>query len=116
MNKWIQSARHALEGIVAFVRTERNGSIQFSLFILVCVLGFWFNIDKYEWVAILICSALVFCLEMVNTAVEKLLDHLHPERNEKVQFIKDVLAGSVLISSLAAAVVGVMIFREYLGF
>ncbi len=55
-------------------------------------------------------AALVLALELVNSAVESLLDRLHPERNELIGIAKDCLAGAVLVASMAA----VLVFALYL--
>jgi undecaprenol kinase len=59
------------------------------------------------WAALLVLSiALVLALEAVNSALEYLIDHLHPELAEEIGCAKDAAAGAVLIASIAAAGVG----------
>lgn len=59
------------------------------------------------WIAALaIAAALVLALEMVNAALEYLMDHLHPDHHAAIGAAKDAAAGAVLIASIAALAVG----------
>jgi diacylglycerol kinase len=57
--------------------------------------------------------ALVFATEITNTAIEKLLDVVHPESHYQIAYVKDALAGAVLIVSAIAIIVGLLIFYPY---
>lgn len=61
-----------------------------------------------EWCALvaLACGA-VLTTELINTAVEHLADHLHPERHPSIRVVKDCAAAAVLISSATAVIVGI---------
>ncbi len=56
---------------------------------------------------------MVFALEIINTALEKMLDLLHPDNHEVVGEVKDAMAGAVLIASFIAVVVAVLIFYPH---
>lgn len=90
--------------------SERNFKIQLILFSVVIALAVYFDISKSEWVAIVISSATVLGLEMLNSSIEKLCNLITSEENETVKWIKDVSAGAVLIVSTGALVVGCLIF------
>lgn len=76
--------------------------------------GFYLNITRMEWLVLVLTISLVIAAEMLNTAIEKTLDLLHPQQSPKVKFIKDVAAGAVLILALASVVVGILIFWGYI--
>jgi diacylglycerol kinase len=76
--------------------------------------GFYFGITSWEWCVILITIGLVIALEMVNTAIERLVDLVTRERKPQAGKIKDIAAGAVLVVSVIAVVVGVIVFRKYL--
>jgi diacylglycerol kinase len=52
--------------------------------------------------------ALVLSLELVNSAIEYLIDHLHPEVAPEIKPAKDIFAGAVLVACLGALCVGVL--------
>ena len=111
----LKSFRHAIDGILWAFRNERNLKIHGVFAILVCVLGFILNINRNDWVVLLLCIAMVLSAELLNTAIEKTLDLLHPQMSDKVKIIKDISAGTVLILSIIAAVIGVVVFVGILG-
>ncbi|MES2772626.1 MAG: diacylglycerol kinase family protein [Bacteroidota bacterium] len=110
MKRFINSFGYALNGLRLFFSKEKNGQIQAVVAILVIVAGFAFKIGLYEWIIILVCIALVLALEMINSVIEKLIDHLHPARHEQVKWIKDVAAGAVLWAAIISAVIASLIF------
>lgn len=106
----LRSFRFAFNGILAFLRSEPNGRIHLVATIAVVALASWLGCTLTEWALLTIAMALVWVTEMLNTAIEKTMDLLHPERHSSVKWIKDVAAGAVLVAALAAAVVGGLIF------
>lgn len=110
----IKSFRDAFNGLGILIRSERNFQIHLVAFTIAIGAGFFFDISKSEFVIILLVSALVFALEGINTAIEKLCDEVTEERKESIRKIKDVAAGAVLIASILAATIGIIIFLPYI--
>lgn len=90
--------------------SERNFKIHLILAIVVVALGFLFRISYLEWISICLCIALVLSLELINTSIEKTIDLLHPDFNEKAGEIKDIAAAAVLISAIISVIVAAIIF------
>jgi diacylglycerol kinase len=99
----------AFKGI-GFAFKERNFLIDVFCAIVTIIIAFILKISSLEWVAILFCIALVLCLEMLNTAIEKTIDHLHPQQHSKAGEIKDIAAGSVLVAVIFSGVIGGIVF------
>lgn len=78
--------------------------------LLAVVFGLFLGLSKYEWFAVIILSGVVMQAELVNSAIEKLLDYIKPEIHPTAKIIKDVAAGSVLLVALAAFIIGVIIY------
>lgn len=78
--------------------------------LFVIIFGFWLNISITEWCICIALFGLVISLELVNTAIETVVDIAMPEKNEKAKKAKDISAAAVLISALASAIIGVIIF------
>lgn len=106
----IKAFRHAFNGLFRFAGNDRNGRIHFTAAVAVCIAGFYLHISSAEWMMVLLCSALVISLEMGNHALEKLCDAVHPEQSPLIKTAKDVAAGAVLWSAMAAAAIGLLIF------
>lgn len=76
--------------------------------------GFGFGITRGEWTAIVICIGLVIAAELFNSAIERLVDLVSPQRHPVAGQVKDIAAGAVLVCALAAIVVGLIVFIPYL--
>ncbi|MFT7162453.1 MAG: diacylglycerol kinase [Bacteroidia bacterium] len=110
LNKNIRSYRYALRGLSFVFRTENNMIYHSIAAFISVVCGLIFQISNSEWIAIFLACGLVFMAEIFNTALEKLLDFISPEHNTQVGLIKDISAAAVLTISIAALLVGTVIF------
>lgn len=108
--KRIHSFGYALQGIVYFIRTQPNAWIHLTAMVAVICLGFYQKLNLIEWVLIVLTIGLVLSAEAFNTAVEKLTDLVSPEHHPLAGIVKDVAAGAVLITAIAATVIGILIF------
>lgn len=93
---------------------ERNFKLHLVSVILVNLAGFYFNISINEWLVIWLLIGIVLSLEIINTAIEKLVDLVSPSYNTEAGKIKDLAAAAVLVSSIVALVVAIIIFLPYL--
>lgn len=104
------SFKYAFQGIKRLFTHEHNSWIH--LFVTVCVIiaGCILHIAVWEWIAIVIVIGLVLAAEAFNSAIECLGDAVSEEPNHYVKHAKDLAAGAVLLSAIAAAIVGLIIF------
>ena len=101
---------YAFQGILFLVRTERNPTLYLIGLAVVIVLGLYYHVSRYEWLAIVIAASLVWMAEALNTAIELLADEISLEQRERLGWAKDVAAGGVLLAGIGALVVGGMVF------
>ncbi|HIS28147.1 MAG TPA: diacylglycerol kinase family protein [Candidatus Avamphibacillus intestinigallinarum] len=104
------SFKHAFDGIFSAYKTEKHLRFHFFVTLFIIIFGFLYKLNRFEWISILIVIGLVIQAELLNTAVEKLLDYTKPEIHPTAKVIKDIAAGAVLIASITAAIVGIIIF------
>lgn len=109
----LKSFVYAGKGIYTLIRKEHNAWIHCLAIILVTIAGFYFNITKGEWIAVVFCFGLVLAAEALNTAIERLVDLVTPEKNPLAGEVKDIAAGAVLICAIASAIIGGIIFIPY---
>lgn len=114
MRKLIKSFSNAMHGIAILFKTQLNARIELTITVVVVIAGILFNISSSEWLSILLCIALVLGLEGINTAIEIILDKLHPNFDTEIGKAKDVAAGAVLIAAIVAAIIGFTIFAPRL--
>ncbi len=110
----ISSFKNAFRGLFLLLKSERNFQIHVLALLVVIATGCYFDISRGEWAIVLIMSAIVFGLEGVNSAIEKLCDAVTTERKESIRNIKDIAAGAVLIAAIIAVAVACLIFYPYL--
>lgn len=109
-NQLLFSFVFAFEGVLSGLRSERNMLIHFSAMATVIVFGALLSISKMEWIACVILFGVVFMAELMNTAIETIVDIICPETDPRAKLAKDTAAGAVLMAAIAAAVVGAIIF------
>jgi len=114
VGRLLKSFSYALKGLVKTFREEQNLKIQSFLSLVAVILGVYLKIAALEWALLVLVIALVLVAEIANSAVERIIDVLKPRINSYVMEIKDITAAAVLLSSLAAVIVGLIIFWPYL--
>ncbi len=110
LKKLFRSFGFAFTGIFELIKSEQNARIHLFISICVVIAGFLFQISVAEWCIVALCIGLVFTAEAFNTVIEKLVDHLFPQKHETARLAKDIAAGAVLFSALMAVICGVIIF------
>lgn len=116
MEKFIKSFVYAWNGIVHSLK-ERAVKSHFFVAILVLILGTYFDITITEWIFVILGISTIIALEMVNTAIEHLVNIVRDEAGvpyEKIGHPKDIAAGAVLFASIGILIIGLIIFLPYI--
>ena len=100
----------AWDGVREAFKNEPNFRFHLLATIAITILGFYFQITRIEWLFLLLIITIVVSLELINTAVEAIVDIASPKISKLAKIAKDVSAAAVLISSLAAIAIGIIIF------
>lgn len=108
--KRLVSFKFAFKGVLLLFRYEHNAWIHGFLTICAIGLGFYFEITSLEWMAIVISIGIVLAAEAFNTAIEQIANFVQPNQDKKIEHIKDLAAGGVLITAISAFLVGLIIF------
>ncbi len=114
MRQLLRSFSAAIKGIRVGITGQRNLKIQMGISLLVIVLGISVDLSAGDWGLVATAIGLVITAELMNTAVESLVDRVEPRQNPIAGKVKDVVAGAVLIAALTAVVIGVVVFYKYL--
>ncbi len=103
------SFKTAGNGIGTGLVCERNFQIHLILAVVAIILLLWLGASLVEWAIIVLAIVTVMSLELVNTALEKLIDFLNPDIHPTIKVVKDMVGGAVLIAAIGAAAVGCLI-------
>ena len=107
-----QRLGYAMAGLRAAWRMEKSLRIHVAATALVVSLLMLTRAPALWWALIALTIGAVMASELLNTALEALADHLHPQQHPAIGLSKDIAAGAVLLSSLAALVVGAAFFVD----
>ena len=114
-----KSVGYALQGIRTFYTTQYNAKIHLGFTLAVLVAGLLLSISVTDWCLLILAMGMVWSAEAANTALEFLTDLVSPDYHPLAKKAKDVAAGAVLLASIAAALVGLLVFipavRAYFG-
>jgi diacylglycerol kinase (ATP) len=108
----LRSFNHAFNGLVYVFRHQRNMRIHFVLALLVLVGSLFFELTRAELLAVFAAITFVFVSEMLNTALEAVIDLVTSEYDPRAKVAKDVAAGAVLVSAVNALVVAYFVFAD----
>jgi diacylglycerol kinase len=101
---------YAFAGVAHAVRTQRNAQIHLAVAVCAFVAGIVTRLTWVEWAVLAVAMGSVFAAELINTALECLVDLVSPDYHERARAAKDTAAGAVLFTALAAVAVGVCLF------
>lgn len=109
----IRSFGYAFNGL-KYAMSERNFKLHLMSTVLTIGFGFALQISAIEWCIILICVAGVIALELINTALEYLVNLVSPDYNALAGKVKDISAAAVLCFSIGSFIIALIIFVPYL--
>lgn len=110
----IRSFSDASQGLKFALKNEINIKIEIFCALIVIVLMLALKITNTEKLILIITIAMVIYVELANTAIERIMDVVQPGQHPFVRNIKDLMAASVLAASIAAFVIGLIIFIPYI--
>lgn len=110
MQKVAKSFLYAFQGILTAVRAERNMKIHVCMTVIVLLVGLWLRLSAVEWLFILLAICGVIALELINTAIERVVDLVTGEYHPLAKQAKDTAAGAVLVYAFLSVVIGLIIF------
>ncbi len=110
-----RSFEHAYRGVVSAVRTQRNMRFHVLAAVGVLVLSLLVGVSELELAVLVLTILMVFVTEMLNTAMEFVVDLVTTEYHPLAKLAKDVSAGAVLVSSVGAVLVGYLVLADDLG-
>ena len=110
----LASFGYALAGLRILVATQPHARFHAAATLAVLAAGWFFDVSRLEWAVLGLAVGAVWSAEALNTALEWLVDLVHPTWAPTAGRIKDVAAAGVLVVAIASASVGVLVFWPYL--
>lgn len=110
----LRSFGHAWRGLILAFKTEQSFRLQIAAGLVVLVLVIIFPLRDWERVVLLLATAAVLVLELLNSTVERLVDLVKPRLHQYVKDIKDLMAAAVFVASFFALAIGTLVLWPYL--
>lgn len=114
MSKLFHSIKAAINGLGYVLAREQNFRLQLAVAVICLVAAWLFNFSLTEWSVLILLIGFVLVLELMNSAVEKILDILKPRLHDQVGLVKDIAAGAVLVGSVSVLFVGIIFFGPHI--
>lgn len=105
----IASFRYAFAGWGFVLRNTPNAWIHLSIMLAVIAVGLWLRLDLLRWALLVLAMALVWVSELINTAIEAVVDLTSPERHPLAGAAKDVAAAAVLTAAGFSVIIGLLV-------
>ena len=110
LSKFLRSFVIGSVGLAHAFAAEQNMRIHCLIALGVIVAGFVFAVAAWEWIVLVLCIGMVISAECLNTAIERLADHVSRETHPLIKQAKDCGSAAVLVLAITAAVVGAIVF------
>lgn len=112
---FIHSLGYACNGLKSALNSERNLRTHLVLTLLVIAIGIHYRVSRWEWAILLLCITIMVAVELLNTALEYLVDMLvDGQHNHNAKLVKDIAAGACLLTALGTGLTGFLILLPYL--
>ena len=109
---FLQRLVFAIDGIGSALRHEASFRTQAICAFLSISAFTLFKAPPIWWAFWTLCVGSVLAAELINTALENLLDHLHPDIHPQIKIAKDCAAGAVLMMSVSSVIVFICFLVE----
>ena len=110
LKRFFKSFTYAIHGIITAFKTEQNLLFDAIFAFIVIILGFVLKLSTMEFIVVILAIGLVISMELINTAIEYVVDMSMPEIHPLAKISKDIASGAVLISAVSALVIGIIIY------
>ncbi len=110
IKKFLNSFTYPIKGLKYAYKNEQNLVVDVGIALLVIIFGFIFRIDKIEWAILFLTIGLVLSCELINTAIEAVVDLVTQDYHPLAKVAKDTSAAAVFVFAIVAIIVGLIIF------
>jgi len=111
---FLRSLNQAWRGMLYTVKTQKHVQFHVVAGISVLLLAWWSEVTRFEWLILILAIGSVISAEVMNSAIETVVDMVQPNYHPLAGIAKDVAAGAVLVTAIQAVVIGMVVFAPAL--
>lgn len=108
--KVLRSFGFAIEGIILGIKQEKNMKIHLFFSVIALLISFLLSLSTLEWVLIIFCIGGMLAFELVNSALERVVDMVTKDYHPLAKQAKDMAAGAVFLYAIISVIIGLIIF------
>lgn len=112
--RFIDSANCAIEGILYTARTQKHMRNHFLSALVILLATLFLKVSALEFILLALSVSFVLFAELMNTAIEVVVDLVSPEYHPMAKIAKDTAAGAVLVAAIGTAIMGYLILSQYI--
>ncbi|PMC39668.1 UDP kinase [Bacillus sp. UMB0899] len=112
--RFYKSFQYAWNGIVSTFKSERNFQIHVVISVFMLFIGFLLRFSVLEWIIVLFLIGGMLALELINTAIEHVVDMITSEKHPLAKAAKDAAAGAVLVYAVLSVIIGIVMIMNHL--
>jgi undecaprenol kinase len=113
IKRFLNSFQYSFQGLTYAYKNEQSMTIHMITSVVVILMGFIFKITATEWILTFVIIGVVMGTELLNTAIEAVVDLVSPEKHPLAKIAKDTASAAVFIYSMIALVAGLLVFLPY---
>lgn len=114
MFKLFDSFKYAISGLKKTLIFEKNFKTMALIALTIIIAMFYFPTNYLDRAVLLTMIFSVLILELINNVIERVMNFIQPQYDERVKIIKDLMAAIVLLASISAVIIGLIIFWPYI--
>ncbi len=114
IGRFFRSFKYSVDGLIYALKYEQSIIIHAIATVSVIILGLVFHINRLEWILVLLAIGIILGAELLNTAIEAVVDMVTLEIHPLAKIAKDTASGSVFVLSIVAAAIGLVVFIPYI--
>lgn len=107
---WKRKFSDAFAGIAIGMRGQSSFAVHGTFLILGIALGCFLQLEAWRWVAFLLTSSLVLCLELINSAIESLAPAITDRIDHRIDCALKIASGAVLVAAIFSVIIGLIVF------
>jgi diacylglycerol kinase len=112
MARWLRRFADAFHGIAVGVRSQESLHVHLVVTFIAMVIAAFLRFEAWRWCLLLVCISMVIALELMNSAIERLVKTLHPAHDQGLAETLHLAASSVLVGAMGSVVIGLIVFVE----
>lgn len=114
IGRFFRSFKYSVDGVIYALKYEQSIIIHAIATVSVIILGLVFHINRLEWILVLLAIGIILGAELLNTAIEAVVDMVTLEIHPLAKIAKDTASGAVFVLSIVAAAIGLVVFIPYI--